>query len=104
MYQKYQTDALVLGSRESGEADRTISIYTRDFGLVRGRATSVRSEKSKMRYAVQNYSRASVSLVRGKRGWRVAGAIAQVGAQGKDKAAVATFARIGELVTRLVQG
>src|SRR5260370_19024047 len=57
-----------------------------------------------MRYAMQDYARASVSLVRGKRGWRVAGAIATSGAQGKDKAAVATFARIGELVTRLVQG
>ncbi len=57
-----------------------------------------------MRYAVQNYSRASVSLVRGKRGWRVAGAIALSGAAGKDKAAIATFARIGELVCRLVQG
>jgi recombinational DNA repair protein (RecF pathway) len=104
MYQKYQTDALVLSSCESGEADRTISIYTKDFGLIRGRATSVRSERSKMRYALQNYSRARVSLVRGKRGWRIAGAIAFVGPSGKDKKAVATFARIGELVTRLVQG
>jgi recombinational DNA repair protein (RecF pathway) len=103
MYQKYQTDALVLASRESGEADRTCVLYTKDFGLVRARATAVRSEKSKMRYALQNYSRASLSLVRGKRGWRAAGAIA-LKSCGKDHVAVATFARIAELVIRLVQG
>src|SRR5665213_2708544 len=71
MYQKYHTEALVLGSRESGEADKVFALFTRDFGLVRARASSVRSESSKMRYALQKYSRASISLVRGKRGWRI---------------------------------
>ncbi|MDP3645862.1 MAG: recombination protein O N-terminal domain-containing protein [bacterium] len=104
MYQKYQTDALVLGGRESGEADRTFALYTRDFGLVRARATAVRSEKSKMRYALQNYARAHVSLVKGKRGWRLAGAVALSGVQDKDRKAVASFARISELVSRLVHG
>lgn len=104
MYQKYQTDALVLGSRESGEFDKAYVLYTRDFGLVRARATAVRSEKSKMRYALQNYSRTSLSLVRGRRGWRAAGAIALTTAIGKDTVAVAAFARIAELVTRLVHG
>lgn len=103
MYQKYNTEALVLGSRESGESDRTITFFTRDFGLVRARATAVRSERSKMRYALQNYTRANVSLIRGKRGWRVAGASALCVATG-DPRGVATFARISELVMRLVHG
>ena len=81
MYQKYHTDALVLGSRESGEADRTVVLYTRDFGLVRARASAIRHERSKMRYALQHYSRAHVALVRGKSGWRLAGAQADVGVQ-----------------------
>ena len=72
MYQKYNTEALVLGSRETGESDRVYALFTKDFGLVRARASSVRSEKSLMRYALQNYSRANVSLVRGG-GWRAAG-------------------------------
>ena len=103
MYQKYQTDALVLGSRESGEADRLYSIYTKEFGLVRARASSVRSERSKMRYALQNYARANVSLVKGKRGWRLAGASAVKNATG-DVRGVTAFARIYELVLRLVGG
>ena len=104
MYQKYQTDALVLGGRESGENDRVFMLYTRDFGLVRARASAVRTEKSRMRYSLQNYSRAHVSLVRGKRGWRLAGAMPQTTALEKDAEGVAAFARIAELVRRLVQG
>ncbi|KKW19261.1 MAG: repair protein RecO protein [Parcubacteria group bacterium GW2011_GWA2_51_10] len=104
MYQKYHTEALVLGNRVSGEADRTIALYTKEFGLIRARARAVRAEKSKMRYAVQNYSRASVSLVRGSGGWRLAGARALSGSEGADPRSIAAFARIAELVTRLVAG
>ena len=103
MYEKYQTEALVLGNREMGEADRVIVLFTRDFGLVRARASSIRTERSKMRFAVQDYTRADVSLVRGKRGWRLAGAAALKSAKG-DRKCVATFARIAELTMRLVHG
>ncbi len=103
MYQKYQTEVLVLGSGERGEADRLFVLFTKDFGLVRARASSVRSEKSRMRYAMQNYARANAALVKGKRGWRVAGASALKGGKG-DPRGVAAFARIGQLTIRLVHG
>lgn len=103
MYQKYHTEALVLGNREMSEADRVIVLFTSDFGLVRARASSVRKEHSKMRYAIQNYSRAKVSLVKGKRGWRLAGASALKSASG-DRKCVGVFARIAELTVRLVHG
>ena len=103
MYQKYQTDALVLGSRETGENDRTFTLFTREFGLIRARASAVRTEKSRMRYALQNWARANAGLVRGKRGWRLAGASAIQSAQG-DARGVAAFARIAELTARLVHG
>lgn len=103
MYQKYNTEALVVGSRESGENDRVMVLYTKDFGLVRGRASAVRSESSRMRYGLQNYSLSNVSLVRGKKGWRVAGAAALRCAAG-DTRGIAAFVRICELVVRLVHG
>ena len=99
MYQKYQTDALVLSSRELGEADKMYALFTRDFGLVRARASAVRREASRMRYALQNYALVHVSLVRGKRGWRIAGARSEGAALG-----LGAFARAAELVTRLVPG
>lgn len=103
MYQKYQTDALVLAVKESGESDVLTVLYTNDFGLVRARASAARSEVSKMRYALQKYARVNVSLVKGKRGWRVAGALALQNAVG-DLDGIRAFARISDLVVRLVHG
>ncbi|MBI5645148.1 recombination protein O N-terminal domain-containing protein [Candidatus Kaiserbacteria bacterium] len=100
MYQKYHTEALVLGGNDAGESDRTLVLLTRDFGLVKARATAVRSERSKMRYALQHYSRSYVSLVKGKRGWRVAGATA-VRIPSRESVGISTFARIAELAMRL---
>ena len=104
MYQKYQTEAIILSARESGEADKVFAFYTRDFGLVRARATSVRSEKSKMRYALQSYALVNVALVRGRSGWRAAGASAATSAIDKDVSGVSAFARMSDLVLRLVVG
>lgn len=102
MYQKYHTEAIVLGSIERGEADRTIALMTRDFGVVRARASAVRSEHSKMRYAVQHYTRLNASLVKGKRGWRMAGATAY--ALPVAGPGISAFARIADLIIRLVPG
>ena len=104
MYQKYQTEALVLQSRPMGESDKMCTLYTRDFGLVCARVSGVRNERSKMRYALQDYSRAMVGLVRGSRGWRLAGAVAIETAARKDANSIRVFARISELVAKLVAG
>lgn len=104
MYQKYSTDALVLSSREHGEADKVFALYTHDFGLVWARASAVRTESSRMRSALQIYGRAYVSLVRGKRGWRLAGATATCGPTGRPLSALSALGRIAELVLRLVGG
>lgn len=103
MYQKYHTDALVLGSREYGEADKVCVLFTQEFGLVRARASAVRAEKSRMRFALQDFTHATVSLVRGARGWRVAGAAVKTHAP-KELPSLAVFARVSRLVTRLVHG
>lgn len=103
MYQKYQTEAIVLANREVGENDRVFALYTKDFGLIKARASAVRTEKSKMRYALQDYAYASASMVKGRRGWRVAGAIALRGALGSYEI-IATFARICTLALRLIAG
>jgi len=103
-YEKYTTDALVLGSFERGESDKTIVLITRDFGFVYGRATGVRKESSRMRYALQDFSRASVSLVRGKTGWRIAGAHASISTQGASAKGITSFVRLARLTRRLVQG
>ena len=104
MYQKYQTDALVLRNYERGEADRIFALFTREFGFVWARASAVRRENSRMRYSLQNGALAHVSLVRGNRGWRLAGASALRQLDMTQKSGAQAYARIALLLERLAGG
>lgn len=70
------TDAFVLGTVGVGEANIYVTLLTREMGVVRAVATSARHERSKMRYALRQYSQSRVSLVRGREVWRLTGAMA----------------------------
>lgn len=70
----YTTPAYVLSVRNIGEANRLFTLLTRDFGTLSATAQSIRLEKSKLRFALQRFSFAEVSLVRGKGGWRITNA------------------------------
>lgn len=101
-YQKYQTEALILHHTDYGESDRIFTLYTSEFGLIRARASNVRGERSKMRHALYTASRAHIGLVRGKRGWRIAGATAAASIASADVNGIRAFARLGLLVERLL--
>ena len=104
MYQKYYTDALVLSHAESGEADRVFSLYTREFGALRARASAARAETSRMRCALQTASRARTALIRGKRGWRLAGAVSVRQPVAAQFPGVTAFVRLALLAERLIAG
>lgn len=104
MYQKYQTDAFVLRSYERGEADRMFALFTREFGSLWARASAVRRENSRMRYSLQNGALAHISLVRGNKGWRVAGASAIAQLDMGQVSGAGAFARIALLLERLAGG
>jgi recombinational DNA repair protein (RecF pathway) len=73
MYQMYITDALVCGTRNSNTSDRAFLLFARDAGMLWASARSVREERSKQRYALQDFSHEKCTLVKGKGGWRIAG-------------------------------
>ena len=73
-YHIYNTKGLVLSERPRREADRVYTILTRDLGLVRATALSVRNESSKLRGALEPVTLSLVSLVRGKEYWRTTSA------------------------------
>jgi recombinational DNA repair protein (RecF pathway) len=102
MYVKYTTEACVVRAQEIGEADRVYTLYTRDFGLLRARASSVRKVTSRMKSALTLGSHITTSLIKGKRGWRLAGALA--GTTVPVGSALDAYMRIMRLVERLVQG
>lgn len=102
MYERYGTESIVLGSAPRGEADKTLWLFTREFGLVVAKAISLRAEKSKLRYAVQDLSHVHVELIRAKHDWRLAGARThELFWQGSD-AGLQGFARVARLMRRLI--
>lgn len=105
-YKTYTTDALVIGSVDQRTADRLMVLFTREAGLVHARAVSVRREKSKLRYGLQDFSLARISLVRGKQGWRITGAerTNNLYFLTSDRQVRAAIMRVLRLVRRLVRG
>jgi len=70
-YATYTTEVLVCGTFDKNTADRSYLLFTREAGMVYADARSVREERSRQRYALQDFSSARVSLVKGKGGWRI---------------------------------
>ena len=71
---RYQTKAFVLGGISTGEANRFVDLFTEDLGRLYATARSVREERSKLRFSLQDFSLVDISLVRGKEVWRIVGA------------------------------
>lgn len=107
MYHLYHTEALVLGGEPSGEGSRRLTLFTRELGLLSAVATSVREERSKLRYGLQDFSYTMVSLVRGRAEWRVTNAAlaANLAVSFRDfSEARELLARIAKLLRRLLTG
>lgn len=69
MYSKLSTQAIILKSDDIGEKDVFLSIFTREFGFIFAKATGVRTESSRLRFALQSHTLCFVSLIHGKTGW-----------------------------------
>lgn len=105
-YHMYITDALVCGSRDNNTSDRSYLLFSRDAGMVWVSAKSVREERSKHRYALQDFSVIRASLIRGKSGWKVTGAepIANLYYTSDSREARTLVRNITRLLRRLLQG
>lgn len=75
---KYSTESFILASYETAEHDRTYKLFTKDFGLIFARATSVRKLESKLRTHLQVGRMCRVTLVKGKDVWRITGSEEQL--------------------------
>ncbi len=105
-YVTYTTEALVCGSFNRATADRSFLLFTREAGMLYAEARSVREERSRQRYALQDFSQVRVSLVKGKQVWRVGSALPLENDyyRATDKAARGSIALVYRLVRRFVTG
>ena len=102
----YHTHAFVIGSRNTGEANKMFTLYTRELGLVNATVQSIRLSKSKLRFSLQDLSYAKVDLVRGREMWRVTSAtnINTFPLVRSNKSSLFLIARVGKLIERLCSG
>ena len=70
----YKTEAIILGSRNSGESNRLLFLLTKELGFIVALSQGVRNLKSKLRYGLQDFNLINLELVRGKEVWRVTSA------------------------------
>ncbi len=106
MHHIYHTKGIVLESREKGEANKFLSIFTREHGMIFAAVQGIRHNKSKLRYALSDFSYSNVDLVRGRDIWRVttASPISNFGNLALDGNFGKVFANLSRLVLRLYQG
>jgi len=98
----YTTEGVILKSLNFGEANKYFFIFTKDFGLIKATAQSVRHLKSKLRYGLEDFSLTQVSLVRGREVWRLTSAEKKLNI--KDKEKLLLISRIFSLLLRLLHG
>ncbi len=106
MRHKYETRGITLARTSLGEANVLLAILTEDLGLVWARAQGLRKPGAKLAASLATFAESSLILVRGKEGWRVAGAVlerswfAELGQADARRSA----ARVSGLLLRLVMG
>ncbi|MBA3733457.1 recombination protein O N-terminal domain-containing protein [Patescibacteria group bacterium] len=74
-YHIYTTEGIILKRSSFGEANILLYILTKDLGLIIASAQSARLSVSKLRPALQEYSLVSISVVKGKNGWKITNVI-----------------------------
>lgn len=106
MHHIYHTHGFILSSRNMGEANKMLTIYTREMGLVRAAAQGIRLHKSKLRFTLQDLSYVNVDLVRGKELWRVTSAkhISSFPLARRDTPSLVLIMRVTKLLERLCTG
>ncbi len=103
----YTTKGIVLSLSPSKEVDKLALILTRDLGTIYGSVRGIRQTNSKMRSVIGEFSLIKVSLVKGKRSWRVttASLIESPTIKLKDqREMLKSVYRVGNFLSRLVRG
>ena len=105
MRHKYATRAIVLARTPIKESALLVTLLTEELGLVRTRAEGLRKPGAKLAHALQTFDMCEATLVRGKEGWRLSGALlTEHWFRRLDAGARARAGRINGLVLRLVHG
>lgn len=106
MRHKYETRGLVLSRSPLGEAAALLTLLTKDLGIVRARAESVRRSGARLSSSLTTLSESDLVLVRGKEQWRISGAVLRENWSSRIKllSARERVTKVVGLLLRLVAG
>lgn len=74
MHHIYHTEAIILGSKNFGEAGKYYFLFTKDLGMIYASASGVRKISSKLRFILQDLSYIKVDLIEGRDFWKITSA------------------------------
>lgn len=105
-YHIYQTEGIILGKKEVGEADRIFSIMTKDFGRIDAISQGVRHVKSKLRYSLNDFSHSRIGLTMSGDLWRIIDAeeMSAWPSVRSNPKKLAVVSYLAELINRMVRG
>ena len=90
MHTIHHTEAIVVRSEPSGEANKRIWLFTKEFGLVIAMVQGVRKPQAKLQSHISDYSVISADILRGKNAWRLISAkVIDVPLLGKERSPLA---------------
>ncbi len=107
MYSKHQTLGIVLETKIEGDSNLRVGILTKEFGFVWAKAQGARKVNSKFKAGCQIFSLTHFSLVSGKAGWKIVGAIYQKNFYEilkSEKEKIFIIANVSNLLKKLLNG
>lgn len=66
MFPHYRTQGFILKKEERGEADKILTVYTKDFGKLRILGKAIRKIQSKLKGGVRQFSLSEIEFIQGK--------------------------------------
>jgi len=66
MSKLYSAEAIIIRARDYGEADKILTLYTKEYGKIQAIAKGVRKPVSRLRGGVQTFAHSKLLLYRGK--------------------------------------
>ncbi|MEK9166371.1 MAG: DNA repair protein RecO [Patescibacteria group bacterium] len=102
----YTTEGFVLSSRNAGEAEKIISVFTKEFGLLRLFARGARKPKSKLNSFLNVFSHGRFGFVSGKDRWHLVDAEDILHFDGilQDREKLELLGRVANFVERFHKG
>lgn len=104
MYQIHTSLGFIMSSKNIGESDKLLSVFTRENGLINILAHGVRYDKSKLRYHCQELTFSSLSFVKGREFYKLTGAESIFDGYHNNDERQKILSKITKIIKRLVHG